>query len=103
MQFTKLLIITLLLSGCAREPSATETIADTAKDTVTAMYETLPENCKTEVTKKQAETAQKAIDAVVQSCEDQKTIITQDKVKWKVAFFGLLIAICAWLGRKFFI
>lgn len=100
MRFVILLFLTISLCGCVNEPNATETIADSAKEQVSAIYNGLPNNCKTDVNKKQTEAAQKAIDAIVQSCNDQKEIIEQEKVKWKFAFFGLLAAIVVFIIKK---
>lgn len=94
-----ILCVVLLLFGCAR-PSATETIAENAKETVSAIYESLPVQCKTDFNKKQTETAQKAIDAVVASCNDQKQIIVQEKLRWKWSFFALAVAIAMYVARK---
>lgn len=100
MHFTKLLIIALLLSGCVKEQTTTETIADSAKEQVMAIYNGLPKECQTDFNKKQTATAQKAIDAIVQSCNDQKEVITQEKIRWKWSFFGLLIVVGAYIAKR---
>lgn len=100
MRFTNLLILTVLLSGCVKEQTATETIADSAKEQVLAIYNGLPKECQTDFNKKQTATAQKAIDAIVQSCNDQKEVITQEKIRWKWSFIGLLIVICAYIIKR---
>ncbi len=94
------LFIGLIVAGCTRQQPASVTIATSAKETIAAMYQSLPDECKTESNQKQLWAAQSAIDAVVQSCETEKSKINQEKIKWQWAFWGLLAVMAAYVLKR---
>lgn len=96
-----LLMVALTLSGCKHTP-ATETIADSAKETISQAYNNLPKECQTESTRKAMEKAQKEIDAVVVSCETEKRAIEAEAHNrlLRTWLIGLVVAIIALIGLR---
>ena len=87
------------LSSCAA-PSASNTIAESAINTATAIEQSLPKECATEAVKSQITAIKTQITAITQACDTEKSEIKADKVKWMTAFFGLLTAIAVYIIRK---
>lgn len=81
-------------------PSASNTIAESAINTATAIEKSLPKECATEGIKAQITAIKTQITAITQACDSEKAEIRSDKIKWKTAFFGLLIAIAVYVIRK---
>lgn len=95
----KYVLILLLLCGCAKQP-VSETIAQNAVNTATAIEKTLPKQCATDVVKTQIESVKTQITAIVQACETEKAEITAEKIRWKWAFLGLLTVVLAFIAKK---
>lgn len=100
MRFTILLILTVLLTGCAKEPVASNTMAESAINSATALEQSLPATCNTASIKTQIQAIKTQINAITQSCETEKQVITEQKVKWKMAFFGLLVVILIYVIKR---
>ena len=98
--FTILLIFTVLLSGCAKQPVASETIADSAISAATAIEQTLPKECATQAIKTQITALKTQIKAITVAAESEKQVIEQEKIRWKWAFLALVMAIVAFVLRK---
>lgn len=81
-------------------PSASNTMAESAINTATAIEQSLPKQCATEGIKTQITAIKTQITAITQACETEKAEIRADKIKWKTAFFGLVIAIAVFVIRK---
>lgn len=99
MRIVTLIILTALLNGCAK-PSASESIANSATNTVNALEQTLSKDCATDAIKSQITAVKSQINAITEACESEKAQIKADKVKWQTAFFGLLLAIAVFIIKK---
>ena len=70
-RFAILLILTVLLNGCAKQ-TPTENLVDTANQTVDTMYNTVPTECRTDTLTELRDTAKKQIKAIDDTCTLQK-------------------------------
>lgn len=96
----KIIPFVILLAGCAKQEPLSETIAETAINTVTAIEQSLPAECKTDAVTTQFIVAKTEIRNVKNACDNEKKDILRDKRKWQVGFWGLLIVIAAYVARK---
>lgn len=94
------LLVVILLSGCARDANPVETATTNAHNTIAGIRESLPTECKTKAIVQQLATADSAVDVVYSTCEIQKESITQEKIRWKWSFFGLLIVVGAYIAKR---
>ena len=90
----------LLLVGCTRQEPLSETIAEAAVNTVTAIEQSLPAECKTDAVTTQFIVAKAEIRNVKNACENEKKEITKDKRKWQFGFWALVLVIGAYITRK---
>jgi hypothetical protein len=95
-----LIMTILLITGCAKQQPASETIANSAQESLNAVTATLPKDCKSDAVTAQINAAKTAINATVTACNNEKDIINSDKRKYQLLFFGLLILILANTARK---
>ena len=93
-------LLILLLAGCSKTEPVSNTIADNAVNAVVAVEKTLPEECKTEAVKTQLTIVKSEIRNITKACESEKDIITQDKLKWKWSFWGMIVLIGLYIARK---
>lgn len=98
--FTILAILTVLLSGCAREKPTYETVADNAVDIVTAIEQGLPAECQTEANKLLFNVGRKEIANVKNACDERVDKITEEKLRWQWAFWGLLAVIGVYIAKR---
>ena len=99
-RFTILLVFTVLLSGCAKQPVASETIAEGAINAATAIEQTLPKECATQAIKTQITALKTQIKAITVASQSEKQIIEQEKIRWKWSFLALLFVVGAFVLRK---
>ncbi len=102
MKKTGIIALGLILSGCASEKPASETIADNAINATTGLEQTLKEECKTSAIKTQLMVIKTEIRNITKSCNTEKNQITQEKNSWKLGFWGLIIIIGVYIIRKIF-
>ena len=95
----KYIAILLLLCGCAQTP-ASETVANGAINTAVAIEKSLTADCATDAIKTQIESVKTQINAIVQTCKTEKAEIVAEKIRWKWAFLGLLMAVLAFVAKK---
>lgn len=95
-----LLITTILLAGCTINTPSTETIANSAQESLNAISATLTPECNTKAVQSQINAVSAGIKATVSACEAEKAAITQEKIRWKWAFIALAIIIAAYFAQK---
>lgn len=98
MRFTILLILTVLISGCAK--TATQTITESALQQVNTIEQTITPECKTIAVTSQINTLRDTIKAQLSTCELEKQKITADKIRWKTTAVLLMIIIAVYVGSK---
>lgn len=89
----------LLLCGCVK--TATETATDAALQQVDAVEQQIKKQCPEAKIDKSMDALRSSINSQLATCELQRAKVESDKVKWQVAFFGLLLAVGVWFGRRF--
>lgn len=94
-----LCILPFVLLGCAKQ-SVTNDIITNAENSVQTLEKTLTADCKTEGVLSQLYGLKMQINSIRTSCQTEKDIITDEKLRWKWAFFGLLAMIGAYIARK---
>ena len=90
--FGYLLLLCCILCACSG--STNNVVSDAAKETINTIVANKP-TCKDV-----GLACNKQIDAITASYEDQKKIITQEKIRWKYSFFGLLLVIGLWIVKR---
>lgn len=70
-RFAILLILTVLLNGCAKQ-SPTENLVDGANQTIDTMYNAVPKECRTDTLAELRDTSKKQIRAIDDACTLQK-------------------------------
>lgn len=93
-------LLVLSLVACARTPDVSETIAENAINSVTAVEQGLTEECKTDAIRTQLTVVKSEIRTITKSCQAEKDEITRDKMKWKLSFWVLIGVIIAYIARK---
>lgn len=92
MRFTILLILTVLISGCAK--TASESIADTAHQQLNAIEQSIKPECMTASTAEQIKALHTTITSQLSNCELAQSKLKSDITKWQViaiALFGALL------------
>ena len=95
-----IILMVLCMFGCAKTAPTSETIANSAQESLNAINATLTPECKTKAIESQINAAQTAIKATIAACESEKEIITQEKLRWKWSFFALAVMVLVYIGRK---
>lgn len=93
MRFAILLILTVLLNGCAKT-NPSDTVANSAKESVNAIVAVKPE-CKDV-----GEVCNSQIDSITAMCNLELDDLNKDVIKWKWSFFGLLIVLGVYLIKR---
>lgn len=97
------IIIALLvfsLAACSTPQPVSENIAENAINGVVAVEKTLTDECKTEAVKAQLTVVKSEIRSITNACQAEKDVITQEKLKWKWSFWGLVLIIAAYIAKK---
>ena len=93
-KFTILLILTVLLSGCAKTPKPVESVSESAKESISALVAVKPE-CKDV-----GAVCKSHIDSVVATCDLEVENLNKDVIKWKWAFWGLISVLGVFLIKR---
>lgn len=96
----KFLILPLVLCACAKEQPASHVAAQEAIETIGALYESLPSDCKTKTTDFLVTMAQNKAAKCDTECAKEKDQITQEKLKWQWSFWALAVVVGAYFARK---
>lgn len=96
-----LLLLSCILFSCT-QATVTHDIVDGVNTQLAALEESLPNECKTKAIQLQIEGIQKQTDGFEKSCNLLVNKVRNEKVKWQTAFFGLLLIVALWFGRKLF-
>lgn len=97
--FTILLVV-LLLCGCAKKADPVDTITDTAHQQIVAIRESLPPECKTAAIDEQLKAHDGTVDSIKAMCDTQKAALNSEKLRWQWAFFALVGGIGLYFARK---
>lgn len=99
MRFTILLILTVLISGCAK--TAGESIADAAHQQLNALEQSIKPECMTAATAEQIKALHGTINSQLSNCESEMKRITADKIKWETIAIMLMIIMGVYTGSRF--
>lgn len=94
------LALLVSLMGCSKEVPASHQAADNAVSIVDTIYNSLPEECKTNVNQTLTIVAKREIHTINDRCDEEKEKIEWQKLRWKIATFGLLGLIGLFIARK---
>lgn len=92
--FTILLILTVLLNGCAKDSTPTNTVADSAKESINTIVANKPE-CKDV-----GDVCNSQIDSINAVCNLELDDLNKDIVKWKWSFWGLLMVLGVYIIKR---
>lgn len=99
MKWFGLLLLSCILCSCTCA-TATHDIVAGVNTQLAALEESLPVECKTKAIQLQIDGIQKQTDGFEKSCDLLVNKMRGEKIKWQTAFFGLLLIIGLWFGRK---
>lgn len=98
--YVVLAILVLSLVACSNAQPVSDSIAENAINGVTAVENTLSAECKTEAVKTQLTVIKSEIRTITNACQAEKDVITQEKLRWKWSFWGLVLVIAAYIAKK---
>lgn len=98
--FAILLTATFLLSGCFHS-TPVDTAVENAHNSVVALEKSLTADCKTESTNAQLKAIKSSINEIKENCMARVQVLEEQKLKWKILFFGALGIIGFAIFRKF--
>ena len=99
MRFSILLILAVLISGCAK--TATQTITESAIQQVNNIEQTITPECRTIAITSQINTLRDTIKTQLSACELEKQKITADKIRWEITAVLLMIIIAVYMSGRF--
>lgn len=99
-RFTILLILTVLLSGCAKEKPVYHEVVQNGIDVINAIEQGLPAECKTGSNEILFNVARKQMKNCESACDLAVAKVETEKLKWKWSVFGLLLVIGVYIARK---
>lgn len=99
MRCCGLFLLCFILCSCGGQ-STTSEIVDSTTNSVIALEKSLPKECATKSINAQITAIKTQINTIGSVCEVEKAEIRQEKIKWQTAFWGLLIAIAAYILKK---
>lgn len=94
-----LLLFCFILCSCGHSYTNNEAI-DAVNASVDALEQSLPKECKTQAINSQFTAIRKETAAIEKDCSAAIDKANSAKIKWKTAFFGLLLAIGVFIARK---
>lgn len=104
MGIFRLIIVAILLclTSCSRATTNHEAIG-VVHNSVNTLEQSLPKECKTKAIQSQIDGLHQQLAVAESRCDDAIRQEKTNTVKWKTAFFGLLLVIGVWVVRKFII
>lgn len=93
-------IAILTLFGCKHTPIS-ETIADGAKETISGLYNSIPEECRNDKQEQKYYLAMEQVDLVVESCKLETKSLNKEIVNRNLVILGLLLLLCILGGSKY--
>lgn len=100
MKKIAVIVLGLTLSACVSEKPVSENLADNAVNATTALEQGLSKECKTDSIITQITVVKTEIKAISKACQTEKQVITQEKRKYQILFFGLLALVGIFLVKK---
>lgn len=95
-----IICLILLLFGCAKNISASENIANSAQESLNALEQTIKPECKTKAIESQITAIKSSVNAIVASCESEKDVIDQQRIRWMWSFIALAVIVLVNILRK---
>lgn len=81
--------LVFLIAGCSQKVTSTM-VAETAKETISAAYKSLPTECRLDSVKQLLDTAKAQIDAVKVACDTEKDVLEKEVVNLELLLAGLI-------------
>lgn len=91
----------ILLSGCTREVPPSHEMTENAVNTITAIQQSLPEECKTDSNQLMFKVAQREIRGIEKQCDIEKAKIEREALRWKLITFVMGFVIIAYIVKRF--
>lgn len=95
-----IICLVLLLFGCAKNTPASESIANSATESLNALEHTIKPECKTNAVESQINAVKTSIKAIVVACDSEKDIIDQQRIRWMWSFIALFVIVLVHVLRK---
>lgn len=94
-----LLLSLLILCSCGT-PTGNHEAIDVVSNSVVALEQSLPKECKTQAIQTQIDGLHKQLAVAESVCDDAIKQEKSNTIKWKTAFFGLLLVVGVYIMRK---
>ena len=95
-----IICLVLLLFGCAKNIPASESIANSAQESLNTLEQIIKPECKTKAIESQINATKTSIKAMVAVCESEKDIIDQQRIRWMWSFIALAVIVLVNILRK---
>lgn len=96
-----LLLAAVLLSGCTREAPPSHEMTENAINTITAIQQSLPEECKTDANQLMFKVAEREVRGIEKQCDIEKAKIERQVIKWRLISFAMALVIIAYIMKRF--
>lgn len=93
-------LLGLLLAGCTRDVPAYEQSTQNALDTINAIEQGLPAECKTDTNTLLFNVSRKETARIKTDCDEAVAKVQKEKLRWKFSFWALVLVIGAYIARK---
>lgn len=97
-QITAFLCVLMLL-GCGSKP-ATVSVAETAKESLSALSKTLPAECQTDGVMAQIAVVERLVETQLKVCETEKDVLKAEKARSDILLSLLAIFILVYTGLR---
>lgn len=94
-----------LLLGCTSTTPASETLAESTKESIAALEKSLPKECKTESVQAQFSALTAKVDANLATCEAEKALLEEEKRHkdtWIGGLFMTVVILAGLLLKRLF-
>ena len=98
--YVLILLLICCLFGCAKQQDPVDTAANVAHQQIQVIRDSLPTECQTKAIQTELDAADRSVDSVVETCETQKKVLSEEKLRWKWAFLATVVMIAAYIARK---
>lgn len=95
-----LLLAAVLLSGCTREVPPSHEMTENAINTITAIQQSLPEECKTDANQLMFKVAEREVRGIEKQCDIEKAKIERQVIKWRLISFAMALIIIAYIAKR---
>lgn len=99
MKYIFSVLCVLLVVGCSSKP-ATVSVAETAKESLSALSKNLPKECQTDGVKAQIAVVEKLVETQLKVCDTEKAVLKAEKARSDLLLSMLALFILVYVGLR---